>query len=105
MLPVSWGGVHSRAALQLQTSSSLMLLGGPGFSAGPESEEEGWARGNPTPNTIGLPSLSWPDPLDHQSWGRRNLNPCLPWSHTNHQDVDGCLGLQAFQLHSELIAA
>lgn len=46
MLPVSWGGVHSRAALQPQTSSSLMLLGGPGFSEGPEwegGEWEGWA--------------------------------------------------------------
>lgn len=46
MLPVSWGGVHSRAALQPQTSRSRMLLGGPGFSAGPEckgAEGKGWA--------------------------------------------------------------
>lgn len=58
MLPVSWGGVHSRVALQFQTSSNLILLGGPGFSAGPQSKEEGWARSNPSLNTIGLLSLS-----------------------------------------------
>lgn len=58
MLPVSWGGVHWRVALQFQTSSSLMLLGGPGFSAGPESKEEGWARSSPTLNTIRLLLLS-----------------------------------------------
>lgn len=31
--------------------------------------------------------------------------PCLPRPRTNHQDVDGCLGLQALQTYGELIAS
>lgn len=32
VLPVSWGAVHSRVALEPQTSTSLILRGGPGLS-------------------------------------------------------------------------
>lgn len=113
MLPVSWGGVHSRAALQPQTSSSLRLLGAPGFSAGPKyggSEGAGLAASGPAQDLAPC-MLPWPDPISCQLSGRRwvlgEASKAAPPSlaRTNHQDVDGCLGFQAFQLHGELIAA
>lgn len=111
MLPVSWGGVHSRAALQPQTSSNLMLLGGPGFSAGPQwkgSEcETGPSMKSPNPrfDSCHAPLACPHQPATLSEFCVPEDQSCLPWLLTDHQDVDGCLGLQAFQPHSELIAA
>lgn len=67
-LPVSWGGVHSKAALEPQTSTNLILLGGPGLS---ESFRHGIGhsrtqmhgnhfRSAPFPSLLSQPSLHAP---------------------------------------------
>lgn len=114
-LPVSWGGIHSRVALESQTSTNLILCGGPGLS---EKAKHGTGHG--TTHMCGNGSRSAPSPLLSYSSLHPLLCPTLsvwepPWipqlsvmpgdgapedhpiscspHRTDHQDVNGCSGL------------